>query len=213
MRVIETNVYSFDELSEDSKQKAIEKFRGSNYEYGNPWQNEIEDSFNKFADIFGINWREIDYQQPYRNEYTINLEDDIRFLSGLRLAKYIWNNYKHFLYKGKYYSVNSNKKLNHKRVKSEVLSNGVIHNAYYSAIQKDNSCVLTGVCYDDDILQPIYDFLDKPKDIDFETLLNDCINSLCHSVSDEIDYQNTDEAITETIEANQYEFTENGELS
>ena len=69
------------------------------------------------------------------------------------------------------------------------------------------------MCYDDDILSPIYEFLNKPSDrIDFETLLNDCIYSLCASVNAEIEYQSSEEAITETIEANDYDFTEDGKL-
>ena len=92
------------------------------------------------------------------------------------------------------------------------MTNGNYFNAYYSAIQLENCCVLTGVCYDDDILQPIYEFLDNPKNIEFETLLNDCIYSLCHSVSSEIENQNTDEYITEQIECNGYEFDEDGKM-
>lgn len=208
MRVIEKTVYSFDELSGEAKETAINNYRDDNQDFF--WSGEVEDTLNKFCDIFSIDWRRIDYQEPYRNDYKINLDENILELSGLRLAKYIWNNFNSYLYKGKYYQVNSDKKLIHKRVKSEVLSNGKIFNAYYSKIQKDNCCVLTGVCYDDDILRPIYEFLDKPSNIDFETLLNDCIISLCRSVSSEIDWRNEDEQIIEEILANEYEFNEDG---
>ena len=213
MRIIESKVYQFDELTDGAKQKAIEKYRDSNNEFD--WLvSEANNSFEKFADLFNIDWRQIDYNEPYRNEYSLKFDEDVLNLSGLRLAKYIWNNYESFLFKGKYYSVTSDKKVNHKRVKSTNLKNGKIFNAYYSAIQKENSCVLTGVCYDDDLLQPIYDFLKKPKDnVDLETLLNDCINSLCHSVSSEIEWRQEDEQIIEEIEANEYEFNEDGSLS
>ena len=93
------------------------------------------------------------------------------------------------------------------------MKNGDIFNAYYSAINLEHSCVLTGVCYDEDILAPVYEFLEKPNfRIDFEDLLNDCIYSLCHAVQSEIEYQTSDEGIEGTILANEYEFTEDGDL-
>ena len=215
MRTIETNVFTFDELSKEAKETAINKWREISYD-NMPWFiNEANDSFEKFADLFSIKWQNIDYEEPYKNNYDVNFDDDIMELTGQRLATYIWNNYKRDLFKGKYYHTNkfnTDKKLVHKRVKSTLNSIDKYFNAYYSAITLDNCCVLTGVCYDDDLLTPIYEFLNKPKDINIETLLNDCINSLCHSVSSEIDYQNSDEAITETINSNEYEFEENGDI-
>jgi len=43
-------------------------------------------------------------------------------------------------------------------------------------------------------------------------LLNDCFDELKKSIENEINYRNTDEAIIEEIEANDYEFTENGNI-
>lgn len=217
MKTKTINIYEFSELSEEAKENAIEEWRNTNYGNEFFWQREVEASLDKFCSIFSIDYRLIDYEEPYRNDYKVNLDDNILTLSGQRLATYIWNNFRNDLFKGKYYSVlkvdRLNKRINHKRIRSEQLRNGNYFNAYYSAIKLDNCCVLTGVCYDDDILKPIYEFLDHPKDnIDFETLINDCFYSLCHSVSSEIEYQNTDEYITEEIEANGYEFDEDGNM-
>jgi len=216
MRTIETTVYTFDELSEEAKENAINKWRIANQEGDYHWfVSDANESFKLFADLFSINWSIIDYEEPSRNEYRLKFNDDILELTGQRLATYIWNNYKNDLFKGKYYHTNkfnTDKKLVHKRVKNTLCHNGNYFNAYYSAITLDNCCVLTGVCYDDDLLTPIYEFLDKPKNLNIETLLNDCIYSLCHSVSSEIDYQNSDEAIIETINCNDYEFEENGDM-
>ena len=208
MRTIEVKLYSFDELSEEAKEKAISYFRDS--ESSDPYFiQDANKTFERFADIFSIHWRNIEYREPYRNEYDIKLNDDILHLTGQRLATYIWNNYKRDLFKGKYYSLWSKKDVSFKHHK-----NGhPVLKTRYSKIFLSNSCVLTGVCYDEDILTPIYEFLDNPLDIDFETLLNDCIYSLCHSVESEIEYRLSDEAIIETIQDNEYEFTEDGELA
>ena len=87
----------------------------------------------------------------------------------------------------------------------------------HSKVILDNCCVLTGVCYDNSLLQPIYDFLERyneKKDyylyMDFQTLLNDCFESLEKDVKDEEDAQYKDDVISENIEANEYEFTADG---
>ncbi len=76
----------------------------------------------------------------------------------------------------------------------------------------DNSCVLTGVCYDQDILQPIYDFLKLPgKTTTFEDLIKDIENAISQTFRNNEEWVNSTEYITETIEANEYEFTKDGE--
>ena len=208
MKTIEVKIYSFDELSEEAKEKAINKWRDSGNE-DEFYTMDANKSFEKFADLFSIDWRNIDYCEPYRNDYHVKMDDNILYLSGQRLATYIWNNYKRDIFKGKYYSLWSKKDITYKYYPE----GHAVLKTRYSHIFLDNCCVLTGVCYDDDLLKPIYEFLDNPKDnVDFETLLNDCIYSLCHSVCSEIEYQNSDEQIAETIRANEYEFTENGEM-
>lgn len=213
MRTIELKAYSFDELSEEAREKAINKYRDNMYNYTPHFIEEANDTFEKFADLFGIRWSNIDYCEPYRNEYHLTFDDNIISLSGQRLATYIWNNYKNDLFKRKFLKSFDGHK-NHKNIVNKTApTTKKEYCFYYSAILLDNCCVLTGVYYDDDMLKPIYEFLDKPKDnIDFETLLNDCIYSLCHSVSSEIEYTYTDEYITEEIEANGYEFYEDGSL-
>jgi len=212
MKTITVNLYQFSELSEEAKENAINYFQNKEGDFF--WiTDEAGNSFEKFADIFNItNWA-IDYCEPYRNNYRINLDDDIKNLSGQRLATYIYNNYKKDLFKKKYLkSFNGHKK--HKNIVNYTAkTTGNKYCSYYSPLKIDNSCVLTGVCYDDDLLTPIYDFINKPNDrIDFETLLNDCIYNLCHSVASEIEYQYTKECIKENIENNNYEFTEDGNL-
>lgn len=213
MKTIQVNLYQFSELSEDAKQKAINYFRESNNN-DQPWYiDDANNTFEKFAELFNIDWRNIDYSEPYRNNYSIKFDDYILCLSGQRLAKYIWNNYKKDLFKRKYLKHFDGHKKHKNIINHTAKQTGNKYCFYYSSLKTENSCVLTGVCYDEDILKPIYEFLEKPNEkIDFETLLNDCIYSLCHSVSSEIEYNDSDEAIVETIEANEYDFDEEGNL-
>lgn len=203
------NLYQFSELSDEAKEKAINNFRNNENDFYFI-TDDAGKSFEKFADIFSISNWDIDYCEPYRNNYRLNFDDNVKALSGQRLANYIWNNYRNDIFKGNYYSLWSKTEVSFKYYKE----GHPVLKTRHSKIQLSNSCVLTGVCYDNDVLNPIYDFLDKPKDnIDFETLISDCIYSLCHSVNSEIEYQYTDEAIIETIEANEYDFDEDGNLA
>ena len=116
-------------------------------------------------------------------------------MTGVRLLKYIINNYGSVLFKRKY--------LRH-------MKSGKI---VYSKIQTETCCVLTGYYMDDEILQPIYDFLKKPdKTSTFEDILNDCLHCWIGACNRNLEYQNSKEAIIETIEANEYEFDEGWNL-
>lgn len=209
MRTIETNVYKFEELSDEAKQKAIEWYRQGNYE-DFPFQSEVNAAFEKFADIFNVSNYEIDYLQPYRNEYKLNFDDDVLNLSGIRLLKYLWNNYGNYLFKGEYYSLWSKTDFPYNEYHKKPFPKLKTRR---SKVLKDDSCVLTGVCYDNSILQPIYDFLKKPSDITFEELIGECISSLCSDVGKELEWRNEDEQIIEEIIVNEYEFDKDGELA
>lgn len=209
MKTIEIQIYKFAELSEDAQKTAISIIRNEgvnvDFIYDDAYQ-----TVKKACDLFGIK----EGRSSCLDCSMDHIDDNILNLKGLRLRTYILNNFE--LWKGKYYNVNLNKPVKHKRVTSQTFKNGNTHVAYYSAIQKTNSCILTGVCYDDDFLQPVYEFLDwklRPDYntyMDFETLMNECFENLRKSIESETEYRNSDEAIIEDIEAN--DFTEDGKL-
>ncbi len=210
MKTIEIKLYQFDELSENAQQTAINWWReGADFQY---LTEEAVDSLNEFCDLFNVTWSNIDFDEPYHNEYRFNIDEDFLSLSNHKLAKYIWNNYSDSIYKGKYYGKLVDTDKDGKKIEiSKEHPNGLRHVKRRSKCQLENCCVLTGVGYDDDLLKPVYDFLDHPSKTDFETLLHDCINSLCHSVSSEIEANMEDENVADSIRANEYEFIENGE--
>lgn len=211
MKEVKVKLYEFSELSEQAKERVRddnrERYGDSSWSY-----DEAHESVSKFNEIFGTqegcrNW--LDFS-------TSHIDDNVLELQGDRLQRYIWNNYRNDLWKGKYHSVKTDDhEIKHKRVKSQTFKNGNIHNAYYSAIFLDNCCVLTGVCYDDDLLKPIHDFMDaRPEGsvatTNFQDLLEDCFSALKKSLEDESDYMQTDEYIDEQIESNCGMFLENG---
>lgn len=46
------NTYSFDELSDAAKDRALQDYRSHGFEYA--WQDENHDSLNAFCDLFGV---------------------------------------------------------------------------------------------------------------------------------------------------------------
>jgi len=205
MRTIQTKVYSFSELSEDAKETAINEFRSKGIETGFIYDDAYQ-SVKKFHTIFGTK----EGHRSWLYVQTSHIDDCILELTGLRLQKYIWNNYKQDLFKGKYYSLWSKKDISYKYHKEGY----PVLKARYSKIILENSCVMTGVCYDHDLLQPFYDYLNK-KDFSNDNttlydLFQDAFSSLEESIEREVEFRNSDESIIEYIESNSYEFTKEG---
>lgn len=187
-------IYEFSELSENVKQKVVENF-DTELIHTDHIYYDTQETFKQFNENIA-----------YKLKYMEN-ED----ITGLRLHKWILNNLYDDLFKPKFIS-SIKKIIKHKRLKNNYYKNGNVSSFYYSAINVNNSCVLTGVCYDEDILKPIYEFLKDPYDITFRELINDCIDSLEKSIQNEIDYNYTDEAKAEYLSINEYYFTVDGKM-
>lgn len=88
-----------------------------------------------------------------------------------------------------------------------------LHANHADCISKIGHCQFTGICWDETLLDGIAEFMRKPYKTDFESLLYSCCEDLRIAVEAEIDYQNSDEAIAESILANEYEFTYQGGIA
>lgn len=186
-KTIRIKVYSFNELSDDAKQKAIENYRAHGGDYDNYYASEITDSVQAMCDALDLKTG-----RTYADVYTSNYWDNAEGLSGARLAKWVLNNYGDVLFKPKYLKYVDGK-------------------ARYSRCQIDNCCVLTGVCYDNVILQPIYDLMSSPeKHYSADMLMSDISHAISKAYEDAEDYVNSDEYISEGFIANEYLFTKDG---
>jgi hypothetical protein len=208
MKTIRIKIYKFEELNKDAQNVSIENYRNNNLDHNFIYSDAYE-TVKQFNDLFGTT----ECRDSWLYFRTNNIDDSILELTGLRLQKYIYNNFGFKLFKPAFIgSLKSNELKNHYRIRSKKLSNGNVFNPYYSAIKKETCCVLTGVCYDDDILQPIYDFLNLRTfdSTNFAKLLNECFYSLKKSIENEIHYRNSDESIIEEIECNDFDFLKDG---
>ena len=191
MRTQAIQVYQFNELDEDIKEKVLNTFRAWD-NYG--WHDSNNDTLKAFEKVFPVTVKDYDYTYHNDINFRVYVDEDIEDLRGVRLMKFIINNFGDSLFKKAYLRTIKGK-------------------ARYSKIKIDTCCVLTGYCIDDDILEPVYNFLKKPdKNQSLGDIINDCLWSFIHACNRDYEYSNSDEALTEFIEANEYEFTIDGEI-
>jgi hypothetical protein len=200
MRIEEVKVYTVDELSESAKEKAYYKWH-ENHEYF--WASDNEKTLKAFEEVFPVSVTSWEYDTctyhvrfEFEDDLLLGYESEIDMaeLSGLRLAKYLYNNYEHTLFKGKFYFKNG--KSRHSKLLFE-----------------KNNCNLTGYYMDCEIMQPIYDFLKNPcEHTTFTDLMKECLDNWGAMCVKDFDCSLSMEAFIESSEANDYEFYEDGRL-
>lgn len=187
-------VYKFRELPQESQQKAIERFRELNNE-DNFYTDEIVDSLKGLFDkCSGITLR--DYSLgDYRSHVKINFSQSVVYeMTGKRAIAWLENN----LYAGLRIPFKHSKR-------KEFLKYGEGYRA-----GQIKPCPFTGVCYDEDYIMALNDSLKAGES------LGEAFEGLAHTatklIESEQEYRNSDKAIIETIEANDYDFTLNGKI-
>lgn len=196
MRTETIKIYKFNELPEESKQKAIEKYRIESGRLGDyPWVREIVDSFRAVFGFSGIHIK--NYSIGDYNSYVeFDMDDGVRQLSGNRARTWLENN------------LFSRVRIS----RNDYMRNRKNYFCYGSAyrIGKIKPCPFTGYCADEDFIE------DLKESIDSGETLERAYKLLAHKatklIEAEIESQLTDEYISETLSINDYEFTENGEM-
>ena len=187
-------IFPLAELSATARETAYTEWLRT-FEYS--WSGDNRNTLDAFESIFNIKVTDWGYDTcRYSYRFTSHYSGEEEELNGIRLLKYLVNNYWHILFKPRTYYLKGNFK---KQRKSRVF--------------KESSCVLTGYCADEDILKPIYDFLKSPDtDTTLYDLMDKCLDNFFKSCRDDMEYQCSEESFEESCEANEYEFFENGEM-
>lgn len=214
MRIKEIKLYKFSELSEDAKERVISAWH-DNDEYF--WGDENKESLKAFCDTFNIKVRDWSYgDRASISTPDIRVDhDEILEFTGLRLYKYVANNIEPFIRKGKYIG-HINHHVKHKRCKNSTAKNtGNKWASYHSGVLWDYSCIFTGYCMDDELTDPIIAYLKKVPDqyTTLEDLFSECLNQWVYACQADYEAWLSKECIIEDIEANDYEFHEDGSLA
>ena len=200
--VTETNVYTFDELTDEAKENAIENFRNYTFEHGGLcWQTENANAVKVIAEKMG--WK-YDYSSwdgvDYCVEYSVD-DGDVAELSGARAMAYIENNYIDVAKKPKMYW---------------------LHNVLYGDGRKNwtrkskvnftiDDCPFTGYCMDCCFSEAWREWKSKfNKHSTVQDFADMVASHLSKDWTEDNRYQVSDEGILEVIEANDYEFLEDG---
>jgi len=196
----ETNIYKFDELSEEAKKKAIEWYLGDGLEYH--FYKDNLDTLNSFENIFNIKVTDYSYGgycMPHISwDFTDHDSEYIEELEYVRLLKYVINNFWNYLYKPRVKYLKAVGSNNNK----ERISN----------IFLDETCTLTGYYMDMEILNPIYNFLNNFKEpcLNYSELISECLDSFIYACNRDWEWCHSEEYAIENIKANEFEFDENG---
>ena len=204
MRTIRIKAYKFNELDEAAKQLIFDEMRERDYSF---YFDEITESVKAVIELFNLKTG-----REYSDIRTGHIDDNILELSGLRLHKWLINNYWSDLFKGKYYGklVKTYKDGTPIEI-SKLHPAGLRHVKRHSKVLFDNSGVLTGVCYDMDLLDPVYDFLKNPdKSTTFEDLIDDISNAIRKTYDTTEEWLNSEEFLTEEAENDNQEYTQYG---
>lgn len=96
--------------------------------------------------------------------------------------------------------------------KVKTRQNGDKYTQIYSKNKISTDCPLTGVCYDNNILQPVYDFLKKPTNDTLKDLFRDIESAIEKCYSDMDTWLYSEEFIKEELINQETEFIENGSI-
>jgi hypothetical protein len=192
MQVLTINAYTFDELSDTAQQAVIDRLRNSRYNQEIPWQSEYYDSLKEFCDRFnmefGYHYDSVFVKKVYSEGYQESI-------TGLRLRTWLLNNVYPLLYTPKSYNKGSKHRV--------------------SRISRDiTGCQFTGFCADEELMQPIREFIEKPNKLyDLKDLLEDCLHVWNRALENEREYYLSDESIREDLDSLHPDalYTEDGE--
>lgn len=190
MKTVQLTVYKFNELPENIQSKLIEKYRdGQSFDdmYG-----EAQQTVEKFCELSGV-------ESVYKSwlEFRVpNFDGNVLILTGLRLRTWLINNWGGWLYKRKQFSLWSKTEKSFKHYKEGYPKLKIRR----SKVLTDKSCVLTGVCYDDDLLEVFYNFIDDYKNFsEYPKGANDaeniCLEDLLQRAFDQLKCSLEDEQL------------------
>ena len=175
MRTETIEIYKFNELSEEAKEKAHQNFLNSEREYF--WIDENLESLKKGLEYFDFNLSDWSINYHCATNAYLKIEsnhyDNQEELSGIRLWKFL-QDYIHG------YRTNS-LKYPHK--------NGLL----------EGNCPFTGYCADENFLDPIRKFIEKPTDKTFQELMEECAYEVMNVIELDYDYQNSIEFFSNQI--------------
>lgn len=214
MKELTIKVYSFDELSKEVQYKIIERERWDVMDNAMECSGmEFDDTLKEFERItdsrvtgYDVGYCGYNFGRVCSDKLAFE-EFDLEDLSGKLLFRYISNEIMPYLIRGKYYSTcgkyDKNGKYTYKSRRSKVL------------MESFDGCPLTGVCYDCDVLEPLFDYYrnwarPEYRSLTFRDVMERCYDSLFYTLYKEYEYRASDESVREELSAREDYYYEDG---
>ena len=230
MRKAEVEVFAFDELSDEAKERAHRDWTSAGMPYC--WAAEARQTIEAFEREFDVKIREWEYSSCGYSFHldTGSIDDEVLALKGNRARAWFWNHHGLVLLspRVRYFT--------HDREGGRIEAVAVDSVKYHSKIDfdrvYDGTCPWTGYCLDNSALDPIAYFcfgvewdekerrrvqskartLRQDDANTVESLLRDSVDALFQALKEDCEYQESMEAFKDACEANGYEFTEDGAM-
>lgn len=236
MKEITLKLYEYDELSDEAKKKALEDWRSP--DAGHQWDGEIRDTLKaleKELDIEVFRWS---YDSCGHDSGSIiwgtRWNDDNLALAGERARSFLWNNFARLV-------MQPRKKWYAKHIDGRIDLSGCIHcddgwtnlkrksKVFFDRVY-DGTCPLTGVCFDNDALDPLayfcfgvkwdedqktrvmvpHDERWRWKSTTVEEIIRDCVDSLFKAAQEDWESQLSEEYFKDYCVENEWLFEEDG---
>lgn len=192
MKQININIYTYDELSEQAKDKAFSNWDGYYF-----WDSDNRKALKAFCEHYDIKCKNWEYDSYYyRFDIDVDYEETEQ-LTGKRLYSYI-NDLTYQIKPFKLY------------YKGGISGNTKFH---YSKIFKEDTINLTGYCADHAFYLPIKAYLEKPDyKKTYKDLMEECVASYFEYCRDDHKHCTSQEYFAEECEANEWQFFVTGEM-
>ena len=194
MKEITMKVYHFDELSTEAQEFVLDE-RQRTHDYS--WEYENRKTLEAFEKLFDISVDFV-YGYEYNLDFIVktNHDYDEDEFTGVRLYKYLQNNFVEYLREPK------------------VRTNSNDTKKYYSKVfSQYKDCPLTGYYIDEDILDPIHDFLRYPDSkVTFVYLMEKCISNYLKVAQDDYESYYSKEYVSDDCNDRGSLFFEDGSV-
>ena len=214
MKELTIKVYSFDELSKEVQDKIIERERWDVMDNAMECSRmEFDDTLKEFERItdsrvtcYDVGYCGYNFGRVCSDKLAFE-GFDLEDLSGKLLFRYISNEIMPYLIRGKYYSTcgkyDKNGKYTYKSRRSKVL------------MECFEGCPLSGVCYDCDVLEPLFDYYrnwarPEYRSLTFRDVMERCYDRLFNTLYMEYEYRASDESVREELSVREDYYYEDG---